>query len=297
MFYATLLNGEPLSEQPSRIVVPWWSFTKPVLAAAALSLVRDGLIQLDDPVQEGHFTLRQLLKHQAGLADYSELPEYHAAVAQGQTPWSADEMMHRLDGYSLRYRPGAGWRYSNVGYMLVARLIERVTGLGIEQALIQRVLSPLGLTQARLAKTSEDLAEVYPQGLASYDPGWVYHGLLVGPLTEAAALLDRLLGGMLLPRSLLRDMQEAFVLGGPLPGRPWATAGYGLGLMIGESECGHRLAGHTGVGPGGVIAVFHYSSDNQAATCAAFRADGAEGMVEAAVLEHLLAAVGTGERR
>ncbi|RML75395.1 Beta-lactamase, partial [Pseudomonas syringae pv. maculicola] len=96
----------------SDVVVPWWSFTKPVLATAALSLVRDGLIQLDDPVQEGPFTLRQLLKHQAGLADYSELPEYHAAVAEGHIPWPAAEMMQRLDATRLRYAPGTAWRYS-----------------------------------------------------------------------------------------------------------------------------------------------------------------------------------------
>lgn len=106
MFCSTILNGRHLPAEHSDVVVPWWSFTKPVLATAALSLVRDGLIQLDDPVQEGPFTLRQLLKHQAGLADYSELPEYHAAVAEGQIPWPAAEMMRRLDATRLRYAPG-----------------------------------------------------------------------------------------------------------------------------------------------------------------------------------------------
>ncbi|MEN5302679.1 serine hydrolase domain-containing protein [Pseudomonas sp. TWI628] len=297
MLCSTILNGKQLPPEQSQVVVPWWSFTKTVLAAAALSLVRDGLIQLDDHVQEGQFTLRQLLKHQAGLADYSELEEYYAAVAEGQAPWSADEMMQRLDGARLRYAPGAGWRYSNVGYMLVARLIERVTGVSLGTALTQRVLSPLGLTHTRLAKKQEDLDEVYLGAIESYHPGWVYHGLLVGPLSEATMLLNKLLTGKLLPSSLLHEMHDAIVLGGPMQGRPWASPGYGLGLMIGGTKSGHMLVGHTGVGPGGVIAVFHYSSGNNAATCSAFREGSDEGGVEAQVLERLLAAVGTCEDR
>ncbi|WP_440092432.1 serine hydrolase domain-containing protein [Pseudomonas syringae] len=292
MLCSTILNGQHLPTEQSDVVVPWWSFTKSVLATAALSLVRDGLIQLDDPVKEGPFTLRQLLKHQAGLADYSELPEYHAAVAEGLTPWPVAEMMRRLDATRLRYAPGTAWRYSNVGYLLVARLIERVTGLSLEDALARRVLLPLGVTQARLAKTQEDLAEVFPPNLSSYHPGWVYHGLLVGPLSESTILLDRLLTGQLLPISLLQDMQDAIALGGPIPGRPWATPGYGLGLMMGGTNGVLTLTGHTGTGPGGVIAVFHCSSGHNVATCSVFDEHGDEGQVEAEVLEQLLIAVG-----
>ncbi|MDD1016551.1 serine hydrolase domain-containing protein [Pseudomonas rubra] len=289
---SVILNGKYVPTEQSDVVVPWWSFTKPVLAAAALSLVRDGLIQLDDPVQEGPFTLRQLLKHQAGLADYSELKAYHAAVAERQVPWSAAEMMERLDGTRLRYVPGTAWRYSNVGYMLVAKLIERMTGLSLEKALAHRVFSPLGLTHVRLAKTPEDFNEVFPESISSYHPGWVYHGLLVGPLSASTALLSQLLTGQLLPPSLLHEMQDAVVLGGSMPGRPWATPGYGLGLMIGGTKSGHTLTGHTGAGPGGVIAVFHCLSGSNVAICSMFDQGGDEGLIEAKVLQRLLIAVG-----
>lgn len=110
-------------------------------------------------------------------------------------------------------------------------------------------------------------------------------------------LLNKLLTGKLLPSSLLREMQDAIVLGGPMQGRPWASPGYGLGLMIGGTKSGHMLAGHTGVGPGGVIAVFHYSSGNNAVTCSVFRDGSDDGGVEAEVLQRLLAAVGTCEER
>ncbi|VVP05478.1 D-aminopeptidase [Pseudomonas fluorescens] len=290
MPFALVSNGSLLTPEQPDVTVPWWSFTKTVLAAAALSLVRDGLIGLDEGVPEGPFTLRQLLRHEAGLADYSELADYHTAVARNETPWSAAEMLQRLDATRLRYAPGDGWRYSNVGYLFIARLIARVTGLRLEEALTQRVFAPLGLSRIRLATTRADLAYVNMGAASTYDPGWVYHGLLVGPLVEAALCLDRLLDGHLLPQSLLREMQTVRTLGGPIAGRPWVAPGYGLGLMQGMVESGLTLSGHTGVGPGSIIAVYRCIDGNSTASCAVFDESGNEGAVEAEVVRHLICA-------
>ena len=76
MLISLLSNGQPQTPDRLELMAPWWSFTKTVLAATALSLVRDGLIGLDDPIPDQPFTLRQLLRHEAGLADYGELAEY-----------------------------------------------------------------------------------------------------------------------------------------------------------------------------------------------------------------------------
>lgn len=290
MPFTLVSNGSLLTPEQPDVTVPWWSFTKTVLAAAALSLVRDGLIGLDEGVPEGPFTLRQLLRHEAGLADYSELADYHTAVARHETPWSAAEMLQRLDATRLRYAPGDGWRYSNVGYLFIARLIARVTGLRLEEALTQRVFAPLGLSRIRLATTRADLAYVIMGAASTYDPGWVYHGLLVGPLVEAALCLDRLLDGHLLPQSLLREMQTVRTLGGPIAGRPWVAPGYGLGLMQGMVESGLTLSGHTGVGPGSIIAVYRCIDGNSTASCAVFDESGNEGAVEAEVVRHLICA-------
>ena len=293
MLLSLVSSGSPLTTEQPDALVPWWSFTKTVLAAASLSLVRDGLVGLDDAVPEGPFTLRQLLRHEAGLADYGELAEYHAAVARNETPWPASEMLQRLDAARLRYPPGAGWRYSNVGYLYVARLVERVTGLALEEALIQRVLAPLGLSSARLARTQADLDGVCLGTARTYDPGWVYHGLLVGPLAEAALLLDRLLAGHLLPQALLRDMQRVRTLGGPMPGRPWVSPGYGLGLMQGPEGGGLTLSGHTGAGPGSVVAVYRSAQGDDTASCAVFLEGSDEGAAEAEVVRRLVAILGT----
>lgn len=295
MFSSLVSNGQLQTPDRSELIAPWWSFTKTVLSATALSLVRDGLIGLDDPILDQPFTLRQLLRHEAGLADYGELAEYHAAVTNGELAWSADEMMHRLDGARLRYDPGTGWRYSNVGYMLIGRLIERITDLTLDEAVIQRALSPLGLSNVCFAKTRADLQKSHPGSLSNYDPAWVYHGLLIGPLSQAALFLDRLHCTDLLSTGLLQEMQTARQLGGPIPGRPWIEPGYGLGVMQGSIDGGYSLCGHTGCGPGSVIAVYRVCDGDASACCAVFKVGGSEGAVEAIAVRQLIQIVRQGD--
>ncbi|MEE1886735.1 serine hydrolase [Pseudomonas sp. 137P] len=95
MLISTLSNGRFITQSlQAEPCVPWWSFTKTVLAATALTLVRDRRLALDASLPETTYTLRQLLRHEAGLAEYGELPA-----------WSADERMlapsldsHKISG-------------------------------------------------------------------------------------------------------------------------------------------------------------------------------------------------------
>lgn len=291
MLSSLVIQGQPVPSEPRELPIPWWSFTKTVLAATALSLVRDQIVELDQTLVDQPFTLRQLLRHEAGLADYGELAEYHAAVANNEPAWSCAEMLRRLDGLRLRYAPGSNWHYSNVGYMLVGRLIEQLTGLSLEQAVTQRVLIPLGLVGVRFAKTPTDLADSATGSACNYDPAWVYHGLLIGPVSQAALFLDRLLGTDFLPDELLEQVQSARALGGPIAGRPWATAGYGLGVMQGSVDGGPALCGHTGSGPGSVIAVYRAVEGDSSACCAVFDRDATQGAIESVVVATLSAAL------
>jgi len=249
--------------------VPWWSFTKTILAATALVLVRDGRLALDRLVRGRPFTLRQLLQHQSGLADYGGLAAYHEAVARGDEPWPVSELLERTDARRLRYEPGQGWGYSNIGYLMVRELIEETAGEDLSAAISRLLLRPLDISGARIVRTPADLAGVAMGSASSYHPGWVYHGLAVGPLRDAALLLDRLMTGALLPPDLLEAMREAHPVSEPNPSRPWKRPGYGLGLMSGIASSGHKVMGHTGGGPGSVIAVYH-RSDATPLTTAAF---------------------------
>jgi CubicO group peptidase (beta-lactamase class C family) len=68
------------------VIVPWWSFTKTVIAVACLRAVEDGLLSLDEPLRASKHSLRQLLRHEAGLPDYGAWPDYQRAVADRLDP-------------------------------------------------------------------------------------------------------------------------------------------------------------------------------------------------------------------
>jgi CubicO group peptidase (beta-lactamase class C family) len=266
---AVVNDGVLIESRNADAVVPWWSFTKTIIAAAALVLVQQKLLNLDQPLANRRYTLRQLLQHRAGVAEYGDLAAYHTAVAAGDEPWPAAVLLERTQADRLRYEPGQGWSYSNIGYLLVRELVERACGQDLGAALSGLVLRPLGAGQARMARLPADLEGV-AMGVDSYHPGWVYHGLLVGPLQEAALVLDRLMSGTLLSPDLLDEMRDAHRLDVPVRGRPWAVPAYGLGLMGGIASNGMRAVGHTGGGPGSVIAVFHLPEAERPYTAAAF---------------------------
>jgi len=264
--------------------VPWWSFTKTVLAAAALVLVDAGRLTLDRPLAGQRYTLRQLLQHRAGVPDYGALAAYHDAVGRVEPPWPVADLLERVDAHARGAEPGTSWTYSNVGYLLVRQLIEHVDGKEIGEALARLVLKPLGIANAGLARTPDDLIGTRWGNARRYHPGWVYHGLMIGSPAVAALLLDRLLRGDLLSPSSLRAMRESFRLGEPIPGRPWQAPGYGLGLMI-ETTTPPRFMGHTGRGPSSTAGVYHFAAPGAVVTASAFSPCDDPGLVEHRVVD------------
>lgn len=261
-------------------VVPWWSFTKTLISAAALALVRDGAMRLDDRLPGHPYTLRLLLQHRAGLADYGDFKSYHDAVSRDETAWPIETLMQATDAERLRFEPGRGWAYSNIGYLLARRHLEAVCGENLDALLKRLVFAPLGVAGSRVALARRDLDGVALGNLRSYDPQWVYHGLAVGRLRDAAQLLDRLMTTNFLPAQLLAEMCGGWPIAGAIEGRPWRTAAYGLGVMTGTALEGSRVIGHSGGGPGSVIAVYHHRDASPSFTVAAFSPGDDMGRVE-----------------
>jgi CubicO group peptidase (beta-lactamase class C family) len=77
---AVLENGALTRSNGVSVLVPWWSFTKTVIAAGALALVRDGRLTLDEPLAKRPYSLRQLLQHRAGVTKWSSPP-----IVRGRT--------------------------------------------------------------------------------------------------------------------------------------------------------------------------------------------------------------------
>jgi CubicO group peptidase (beta-lactamase class C family) len=266
-------------------VFPWWSFTKTVLAVAAMRLVEQGRLELDAPRPGRPYSLRQLLTHRAGVPNYGRLEAYHEAVARGEDAWSRQRLLEAVDSDRLDFAPGTAWSYSNVGYLFVRDAIEEAAGLPLGEALRDLVLDPLGLDAVRLASERADFAQVFWPHLRTYDPRWVYHGCLIGPPADAARLLHALVVGRLLSWDSLSEMLGRFTrLGGALPGRPVTEQGYGMGLMIGRMGQAGRVIGHNGAGPGSVNAVCHFPDLPRPVTVAVFTDGEDEGAAECEAL-------------
>jgi CubicO group peptidase (beta-lactamase class C family) len=241
--------------------VPWWSFTKTVLSIAALRLMENGALSLDGNLPGHPFSLRQLLRHEAGLPDYGGIARYHSDVATGKEPWPVDRLLAAADADRLRYAPGTGWAYSNIGYLRIAQLIERVSGQELGTALADHVFDPGGLASARLAREPGDLAAVQMGNASGYHPGWVYHGLIVGTVADAVRLLWLLTNNRLLKPTTFADMMKGHALPESRSARRPDPA-YGLGLMLSAKNPELHPLGHSGEGPGSRIAV--YAKDRMA---------------------------------
>ncbi len=149
-------------------VYHWLSTTKVATAIATLQLVEQGLIDLDDPVDE-HLpffdpqypsdssppvTIADLLNHSAGL------PQNVPAVIgwlrhEDEPPLNQTEFLRdRLPSYdTLGFEPGSRGVYTNVGYYTLAAVIEQVTGERYEDYVVENVLDPLGMLNTRFEYT------------------------------------------------------------------------------------------------------------------------------------------------
>jgi CubicO group peptidase (beta-lactamase class C family) len=140
------------------------SISKPVTALAAMSLVDEGLVGLDDPVNDhltnwqvpdnefttdSVVTLRRLLTHTAGLT-VSGFPGYRKdePFKPGRPLATNVDVLDGLgntDEVRVYRTPGIGWQYSGGGYTVMEELVENVTGRAFHEVMRDRVLTPAGM--------------------------------------------------------------------------------------------------------------------------------------------------------
>jgi D-alanyl-D-alanine carboxypeptidase len=138
----------------------------------------------------------------------------------------------------------------------------------------------MGITRTRIAKIPDDMKQTSwgnPQG---YDPRWVYHGLLIGPPSDAARFLRNLFSGTFLSDGAKSAMKTMRALGGSIGGRPWTKTGYGLGLMMGEMGDAGPVLGHSGAGPDSVSSLYCFPELPGSPVVAVFGQGRDEGITE-----------------
>ena len=131
---------------------PVASVTKTFIAALVVQLAQEGRLRLDDRlVRYLHgagvnpaVTVRQLLDHTSGIADFFSNSEIDTAILGCRTcVWTPPRSLSYV-GKQL-FAPGTRWSYSNTNYVLLGQLVEAVTGDTYANLLRTRFFAPLGL--------------------------------------------------------------------------------------------------------------------------------------------------------
>ena len=157
------------------------SVSKQFTAMAVMLLVADGRLSYDAtladllpgfPDYARRVTVRHLLTHTAGLADYEELMELEEhAGGPAYTPQNQIqdaqvlELLQRQP--ALRFEPGSQWAYSNSAYVLLGLIVGRVSALPFEAFLTTRIFAPLGMHGTRLFVRGRNTVAARAYGYAS----------------------------------------------------------------------------------------------------------------------------------
>ncbi len=128
------------------------SITKTFVTAVVMQLVAEGKLGLDDPLSRylpdypraRRITIRQLLSHTSGIANYFEAAAYSRKVfPHPGRQWTVGKI---LDLVGKPYcAPGRCFHYSNTNFVLLGRVIERITGRPLARVIRDRLSEPLGL--------------------------------------------------------------------------------------------------------------------------------------------------------
>jgi len=170
------LSGPSGNPSTPETIYHWFSMTKVVTAIAILQLYEDGLLDLDDPVIDHlswfdvqypnvngeAITIAHLLNHSSGLSDPGT-PEIISWIHFEESPRIVQtELIKEIlpDYNELVVEPGIEGRYSNIGTMVLAAVIEAVSGQSYEAYVIEHILEPLNM---------EHTDFIYTDGMLPYE--------------------------------------------------------------------------------------------------------------------------------
>lgn len=241
---------------PEETLVDLGSNTKAATAAVVLRQVEAGRLGLEYtlgsllenvPVDKQSITLRQLLTHRAGLPD---------AVGSDEEKIGREDYLSRVFRTPLQSRPGTSYAYSNVGYSLLAAILEKNTGEAFE-TLLAHTLYPgadvpgIGYERTYRQETSATSGRVWltlyqklPIHRASWGGtpvGWnlLGNGGAVATPADAMTFYEDLIAGRIVDPDL---WQDGFVHNGTVP----VPKSYGFGIVRLQFSDGTLVYTHSG---------------------------------------------------
>ena len=160
------------------------SETKTFLATVVLQLVAEGKIGLDDTVESrlpgvvpdgDRITVRQLLNHTSGLYEVLRTlpsPRSEEFLAIRFTTWTTEQLVARATAYPLVFEPGTQVQYNNTGYLVLALIVQRVTGNTAAAEIERRIIRPLHLTTPASRAPTRGSADRTRTGTCRSTRGW-----------------------------------------------------------------------------------------------------------------------------
>ena len=251
-YYAGRADFESAAAIDANTVFEINSIAKQFCSAAVLSLVEEDQIRVTDRItafiDDGKRTwdgieIRHLLSSTSGIKNYYTLPE-----EDWPTIDTVQKCIQLVNQLPLEFQPGDGWSYSNTGYMMLATIVERVTGLAYETFLQERFFRPLAMSATKVNDPLEyaagnakgyvlesDVWQAYQRSSSSKGPP--------GPCCTLSTIPDllrwgRALGeGQLLEKTTLADMWQPTLLNDGQPARSiFVDSVYGYGWCISELD-------------------------------------------------------------
>jgi D-alanyl-D-alanine carboxypeptidase len=232
------------------------SVTKTFVATVVLQLAGEGTLALDDGVERwlpglmpgADITIRQLLNHTSGLADYADDAFVKRVLDDRGRIWAPGELIAIGTSHAPPFAPGAGFAYSSTGYIALGLIVEAATGHSLAAELRRRIFAPLHLRATSLDAQSR-IAGPHAHGYTRYHGGrrpldisdigqsfaWAA-GAIVSTTDDLARFYRALLRGRLLRADLLTAMRTTV---------PAAEQEWGLGLIETPHRCGASW-GHGG---------------------------------------------------
>lgn len=241
------------------------SVTKTFSSVVLLQLVDEGKISLDAPVNQylpgllpdDRITVRHLLTHRSGLADYTNAM-FDKTVPGFEAVRNKVFTYQELVALSLREprttEPGVSYKYSNTNFVVVGMLIEKATGHGVAKEYERRIIKPLKLKNTSYVHPSTAIKGAHLHGYLHPDEAgaplvdsteqtvsWAQSaGAMISSTADLNTFMSALLGGKLLAPRML-DAMIAMT-----PTDTTNTRFYGLGLRRYDLSCGTSVYGHTG---------------------------------------------------
>ena len=244
-------------------MIPIGSVAKQFTAVAILQLRDQGKLSLDDDVTKwlpelntggNRITLRHLLAHTAGIVELGDMQELRAAQMMRNPTLTRDSVYKVISRYPPAFPAGTTESYSNTGYWLLGRIIEKASGVTYEEYVEKRIFAPLGMSRSMYCDNSTPVlnrASPYTirNGAANREPEIVHTG------TYAAGAICSTAGDMI---TWLQSLHSGKVLSpksyaeliAPAKLNDGTSLRYGMGTTVAEDSHGLRFLGHNGGGFG-----------------------------------------------